>query len=77
MTSFIPTENLFYLLVKKGFKDFHYPHYFHSGIGYIIDQDKEHIYFRFIRILVETGIFVSSIHKFDIEDIRLQSIEIV
>lgn len=60
---------LFLVKVKEDAKDFYFPSWLHSGIGFIWQKDDEHIWFQFIRTSSKGEPYISSPCRYCYEDI--------
>ena len=50
---------LYEVIVKDEMKEFYFPVFLHRGVGFIFDQDEEHVYFKIIRYNKEGKGFLS------------------
>jgi hypothetical protein len=62
---------LYQVQVKNESKDFYFPSFLHSGIGFVWDKDDHHITFKFIRQTNSGGGFISSPCRYIRDDINV------
>jgi hypothetical protein len=68
---------LYHVVVNKSVRDLYQPDFLHDNIGYIWQQDEEHVWFKFVIKDINGTAYISGPHRFVRFDVDVSIVEMV